>query len=356
MEKLETAMSSDIWGFQKWSKGTRNYPTPPISTGANSPKAINHKDKCKAIRQELYQPPPQLETEFHSNLTDRDEDNDILFTPITTTEIEEAISGVSANSAPGPSQIPYQAVKWAWQNETCSRYITALFQKCIQTGYHPKAWRKAVAVTLRKPNKPDYSNPRAYRLITLLESLGKILEKIIARRLTFLAGSHNLVPDNQFGGRSNSSTADAILSFTNDVHCAWNHKKVTSALTFNIKGYFDFVNHNRLLCVLRKKKIPLEYVKWVASFLTDREAAMCLDRKRGGMAPVENGIPQGSPISPILATFYTAELLKMFMPVTTATTTPVPDKPTEVHMFMYVDDGMIFVSSESLDVNVALLH
>jgi hypothetical protein len=67
--------------------------------------------------------------------------------------------------------------------------------KCLEVGYHPKSWRKVIAVTLRKPRKPDYSNPRAYRLITLLECLGKILENIVARRLTYLAGKHNLVPN-----------------------------------------------------------------------------------------------------------------------------------------------------------------
>ncbi|KDR64996.1 hypothetical protein GALMADRAFT_1344135, partial [Galerina marginata CBS 339.88] len=70
-EKLESATSNDIWGFQDWSKGARNYPTPPISTGEGTPKAVSHKDKCEAIRRELYQPPPELETEFQPNLTDR---------------------------------------------------------------------------------------------------------------------------------------------------------------------------------------------------------------------------------------------------------------------------------------------
>jgi len=36
-------------------------------------------------------------------------------------------------------------------------------------------------------------------------------------------GKYDLVPSNQFGGRSNSSTSDA-----NDVHAAWNHDRVTS--------------------------------------------------------------------------------------------------------------------------------
>jgi len=85
----------------------------------------------------------------------------------------------------------YQVVKWAWRNEIGRQYIFLLMQKCLKAGYHPKSWRKAIAVALRKPGKADYSNPRAYHLITLLECLGKILEKIVARRLTFLAGKYD---------------------------------------------------------------------------------------------------------------------------------------------------------------------
>ncbi|KZT33613.1 hypothetical protein SISSUDRAFT_960967, partial [Sistotremastrum suecicum HHB10207 ss-3] len=55
---------------------------------------------------------------------------------------------------------------------------------CGNVGYHPKIWREAVAVALQKPLKPDYSMPRAYRLIQLLDCLGKTLEKIQARRIT----------------------------------------------------------------------------------------------------------------------------------------------------------------------------
>ena len=272
--------------------------------------------------------------------------------------MREALLDTSSNTAPGHSQISYQVLKWAWSCEAGRKHIVKLMQQCLTAGYHPKQWRKAIAVALRKPNKPDYSNPRAYRLITLLECLGKILEKIVARRLTFLAGKLGLIPPNQFGGRSNSSTADAILTFINDVQAAWNHGLVTSALTFDIKGYFDFVNHDRLLQELRRKHLPLEYVQWVASFLQDREAAICLDGIRGEMKPVRNGIPQGSPISPILAAFYTAELLELFTPLDpnpNAQPFPHPDSPTDAHLLMYVDDGKLYISSKSLDTNIILL-
>ena len=351
---LEEATIEDIWKFPNWSKGIRNYPTPPISQGQDLPKATTHQDKCEALRKELYQPPPDLGPQHAPNLVTREID-DIQFEPLTTEEVCEAIHKNSTNTAPGHSQITYQTLKWAWSSRKGQSHIFSLMEKCLQTGYHPKPWRKAIAVALKKPKKPDYSNPRAYRLITLLECLGKVLERIVAKRLTFLAGKLDLVPPNQFGGRSNSSTNDAILTFINDIQSAWNHGKVTTALTFDIKGYFDFVNHNRLLRELRRKKIPLEYTKWTASFLSDREAAICLDGTRGEMKPVQNGIPQGSPVSPILAAFYTAELLEKFKPNPDHTNNNTPSVPTQTSMVMYVDDRKLYVSSNSLETNVILI-
>ncbi len=58
---------------------------------------------------------------------------------------------------------------------------------------------------------------------------------------------------------------------------------MTLALTFDIKGYFYFVNHNRLLPELQKKGFPLEYIKRTVRFLRHREAAVCIDGIWGEM-------------------------------------------------------------------------
>lgn len=352
---LENATPKDIWQFPNWAKGIRNYPTPPISCGPNVPKATSHEDKCEALRNELFQPPPTLAQEFNPDTLSRLE-TDLPFNKITTEEIRNAIFKNKMNSAPGESQVTYQVLKWAWNSPNGQKHISSLLQKCLRCGYHPKAWQKSIAIALRKPNKPDYSNPRAYRLITLLECLAKILECIVANRLTFLTGELNLVPPNQFGGRSNCSTDDAIITFITDIQTAWNEGKVTSALTFDIKGYFDFVNHDHLLCELRRKHIPLEYIKWTASFLSNRVAAICIDGRCGSMKPVHNGIPQGSPASPILAAYYSAELLKKFAITSSTTLTTTPSQPSPINVIMYVDDGKVYVSSKSLYTNVIILQ
>jgi len=109
-----------------------------------------------------------------------------------------------------------------------------------------------------------------------------------------------------------NEVCDTAMTFVHDVHTAWNQNIVTSALTFDIKGFFDFVNHQHLLSEMQKRYIPLEYLKWTANFLNKCKAAICVDGIRGSSKPVKNRIPQGLPVLPILALFYSVGLLEVF--------------------------------------------
>lgn len=67
------------------------------------------------------------------------------------------------------------------EEETYPRWkrIVNLTTQCIRIGYHPRTWKVTKRVVIRKPNKPNYSNPKAYRIICLLNCLGKIVEKVV---------------------------------------------------------------------------------------------------------------------------------------------------------------------------------
>ena len=64
---------------------------------------------------------------------------------------------------------------------------------------------------LRKTGKPDYTNPSAYRPISLLNTLGKLLEAVIAKRMSYYVERYDLLPNTQFGGRPGRSTEQALL-------------------------------------------------------------------------------------------------------------------------------------------------
>ncbi|KAF2625214.1 hypothetical protein BU25DRAFT_301094, partial [Macroventuria anomochaeta] len=52
-------------------------------------------------------------------------------------------------------------------------------------------------IILKKPKKPDYSAPKAYRVIALLNCLGKVVERLVAKRLGALAEVTHLLHPSQ---------------------------------------------------------------------------------------------------------------------------------------------------------------
>ena len=100
--------------------------------------------------------------------------------------------------------------------------------------------------------------PKAYRIITLLNCLGKVSEKIIATRLSFLEDS--ILDSEQTGGRRQRSAIDAVMSLTHDIQEANNKGKVLSCLLLDVKGAFDHVSIQQLVTVMKKLKLPSQVI------------------------------------------------------------------------------------------------
>lgn len=85
-------------------------------------------------------------------------------------------------------------------------------------------------------------SPETYRPISLLNTLGKLLEAVMARRLSHLAEKHGLLPDTQFGGRPGRTTEQALLVVSNAIDRAWYKHNVVTLVAFDLKGAFNGVN------------------------------------------------------------------------------------------------------------------
>ena len=68
-----------------------------------------------------------------------------------------------------------------------------IFTACLAIRYYLRTFKKLITVVLQKPQKPDYTKLGAYRLITLLNTLAKTLEAIVARRISKEAESRGLL-------------------------------------------------------------------------------------------------------------------------------------------------------------------
>ena len=86
---------------------------------------------------------------------------------------------------------------------------------------------------------------------------------------------------------------------------------MATLLSMDVAGAFDTVPHRRLIHNLRKRKIPKWITDWTAIFLKERRTTLTINRRVTEEFAVRTGIPQGSPISPILYLFYNADLLEI---------------------------------------------
>ncbi|PUU74863.1 hypothetical protein B9Z19DRAFT_922915, partial [Tuber borchii] len=56
-----------------------------------------------------------------------------------------------------------------------------IYKESLELGYVPKRFRESIGVVMRKPNKPDYNSPNSFRIINLLDVLGKGLERVVVK-------------------------------------------------------------------------------------------------------------------------------------------------------------------------------
>jgi hypothetical protein len=82
---------------------------------------------------------------------------------------------------------------------------------CLTWGNFPRKWKVGNLITIPKGSEQDRSSPKSYRPICLLSMVGKLLERLMATRMSILFHHHELTSDRQYGYRLGRSTTDAII-------------------------------------------------------------------------------------------------------------------------------------------------
>src|SRR6266480_3389130 len=300
--KIESASGNkDIFQIMKWHKPPTYLRIPPLRDPSTKKIVTDPHDKCNLLACELLQRAAVAED---IPITFPMVDAQPLTTPcppITQGELDMALLHTK-NSAPGHDGISPAALKLAWPQ--ISAFVLVLFAKCLDIGWHPRPFRSASLCILEKPGKKNRSDPHSYRPIALLAVLGKGLERIIAKRLSWLAIRQKVLPRQQFGALPLRSATDLVAAAVHDIEEAWSRGKVVSMLTLGVQGALDTVLPGLLIRRLQDQKWPCNIQKWVASFLTDRSATIKLDGISGNTLLLSHGLPQGSPASPILFMLY----------------------------------------------------
>ena len=112
--------------------------------------------------------------------------------------------------AVGPDGLPAELLKLGLQQDrTILRELHRLTTLIWRQGKVPRQWEDAVITVLHK--KGDKTECGNYRGISLVSHAGKVLLKVVARRLSAYCEAKGLLPEEQCGFRPDRSTTDMMF-------------------------------------------------------------------------------------------------------------------------------------------------
>ena len=100
------------------------------------------------------------------------------------------------------------------KDNECLNIIIHIANTCIELEYWPSYFKKSTTVVISKPNKKSYDSSKSFKPIVLLNTVGKLIEKVIGERLQFNMVSNNFIHPSQLGSLKSKSMIYVGIALT----------------------------------------------------------------------------------------------------------------------------------------------
>ena len=223
---------------------------------------------------------------------------------VTAWEVERELRRLHSGRCPGPDGISSDILKNSPIELALA--LAKLFSLSLEVGHFPTCWKRSFIRMLPKPGK-RLTSPADFRPIALTSCVGKVLERIFARRLLHLCDRLQLLPAEQSAFRRNRCAQEQVVLVAQRAIQAMNGGLATAIVALDMEKAYDSVWHSGLI----RQAIeifPAATAKWISSFLLSRRAAVLEEGFLSDFFSVRAGVPQGSPLSPLLYLIFTRSL------------------------------------------------
>jgi len=188
--------------------------------------------------------------------------------------------------------------------------------------------------------KGDYNSSDSYRPIMLTSVVSRILHKMLVSRIEWYLENQELLDPRIFGFRKGKGTIEALTLLTTEILNAFSNKEHVMAMMVDIKGAYDHVLITTLVEEIIKLGIPVTYAKVIFNELTFRTTYLRSPYGLLGPRVANRGLPQGSPLSPLLFNIYITQL---------------PQRIPKTNLTIYADDITFFTKGTNLNNSIVKL-
>ena len=217
--------------------------------------------------------------------------------------------------------------------------ITEIFQICLSSASSPNIWKESIIIPI--PKSTDLTNPLKYRPISLGCSINRIFERIIAKEILKHMFNNDLIDKNQFGFLPARSTTSQLIKVFEEYYQNLFEKNCTNCIFIDLKKAFDQVPHSLLLEKLWYYGIRGKIHAWFINYFDNRSFRVKVGSKLSSSRKIKSGVPQGSPLGPLLFNIYINDLPKII--------------PRNISIKLYADDIKL-ITNDNHPQNLKLMQ
>ena len=193
-------------------------------------------------------------------------------------------------------------------------------------------WHSAEVVLIAKADKPRYDIVKSWRMIHLLPTISKVVERIVLQRIA----AHVRLGPTQFGSRRKHGVHDIVFEFLRH-----NEGYKCAMLSMDVEGGFNNIDIDLLCDFMAARDCPANLICWVRRWASNRVVRFRFNGRISKPYFVNRGVPQGSPLSPFVFGVYVSDIFEPRLRYSPSVRALVSS---------YVDDGVILVASDSRDL------
>jgi len=134
--------------------------------------------------------------------------------PFSKEKFKIAIANCNNASTSGLDKLLWSHLKIILKDGEYLNSIIYIANTCIELGYWPLYFKRSTTVVIPKPNKKSYNTPKSFRPIVLLNTMDKLIKKVIGERLQIIMAANNFIHPSQLSGLKFKSTTDVGIALT----------------------------------------------------------------------------------------------------------------------------------------------